>query len=318
MRYAPSTGRTVTSSSSINKKKSVTVFRTLAAPILAVLAACLFAVCVQAQEFPVPKLANYKDILDNAERDVGIFRFSRQGRVLIIDFPSLMQQGATFNRVSAFIERQHAPHDRVLREDEFGRYLEALGKTQETLSYGNNFTVGNLVVFFNLADDQGVPLNGYERALLQLLTAQKLVAKRTGFYQASDPSAVVLSIPKVGAAPAGAQAVNTQIRSSIFRHELSHAEYYVNERYAEFCRAFWREALNDDQRKGFREFFARSTYDTDIEEVVINEWQAYLMHTPDKAAFRAAMVGMQDEELEQLRQSFAKQSAANGVTLSLM
>ncbi len=268
--------------------------------------------------FPPPRVAGYNDILANGGRDTSTFRFSRHNRVFILDFGSLAAQGATFNRVSAFTERQLAPHDRALSDEELGRYLEALHKTPETLSYGNNFSLGNLVHFFNVAEDKDIALNTSEHALLKLLVGEQLIFKRTGFYQAADSSAVVLSIPKTGSAPSSGPAVTQQIRSSILRHELSHAEYYLNARYAEFCRAYWREALSDEQRNAFREFLARSTYDTDLEEVVVNEWQAYLMHTPDKAAFRGEMVGMSDEALEQMREQFRKQSTANGVALSLL
>jgi hypothetical protein len=286
----------------------------------AFLVAALLAGVARAQpiEFPAPRSATFEEILMNLERNITTFRFARQQRVLIIDFPKLSQQGAAFNRVSAFIERQRAPHDRVLSEQEFETYLQSVGKTQETLSYGNNFTIGNLVVFFNLADDRGVPLNEYERAVLGLLTRLQLVVKRTGFYQAKDPDAVVLSVPQVGAAPAGTQDVTLSIRTSILSHELSHAEFYTNGLYAEFCRYFWRQVLNDEQRKGFRDFFERSTYDANLEDVVINEWQAYFVHTNERAAFRGSLVGIPEEELERLRGEFKKQSAAAGVVLGLM
>lgn len=272
----------------------------------------------QSFEFPAPRTATFEEVLMNLERNVGAFRFSRQARVLILDFPKLSQQGAAFNRVSVLIERQRAPHDRVQSDQEMEGYLQSVGKTQETLSYGNNFTVGNLVVFFNRAEDQGVPLNEYERAVLGLLTRLQLVIKRTGFFQANDPGTVVLSIPQVGAAPSGTQAVTLPIRTAILRHELSHAEFYLNTAYADFCRAFWRDGLNDEQRAGFRNFFAHSTYDANLEEVVINEWQAYFVHTDDRTAFRGSMVGIPDEELDRLRGEFKKQSAAAGVVLGLM
>jgi hypothetical protein len=290
----------------------------LALRIAALVLGCVAAAWAQEPSFPAPRVASYNEILNNGERDLSTYRFSRHNRVLIIDFPTLAQQGATFNRISAFIERQQAPRDRVLTDAELTRYLEALGRSPETLSYGNNFTVGNLVLFFNVADDRGVDLNTFERALLKLLVDQQMVFKRTGFYQATEVDSVVLSIPKTGAAPSAAQAVTRDIRNSILRHELSHAEFYVNARYAEFCRAFWREGLTEEQRNGFREFFARSTYDTSLEEVVINEWQAYLVHTPDKAAFRGAMVRMSDQDLDRLRDAFKKHSAAAGVTVSLL
>ena len=272
----------------------------------------------QAFDFPALRTATFEEILMNLERNAGAFRFSRQPRVLILDFPKLSQQGGAFNRVSVLIERQRAPHDRVLSDQEMEGYLNSVSKSQETLSYGNNFTVGNLVVFFNRAEDQGVPLNEYERAVLGLLTRQQLVIRRTGFYQAKDPDAVVLSIPQVGAAPSGTQAVTLPIRTAILRHELSHAEFALNSAYAEFCRAFWRDALNDEQRAGFRDFFAHSTYDTNLEEVVINEWQAYFVHTEDRTAFRGSMVGIPEEELDRLRGDFKKQSAAAGIMLSVL
>jgi hypothetical protein len=295
--------------------RSIDVMRFAAALLCAVLATLSPA---QEFSFPAPRVATYNEILNNSGKDVATFRYSRNSRVFIFDFPSLAQQAATFNRLSAFIVRQRAPHDRVLTEDEFPRYLEALGKTPETLSYGNNFTLGNLLVFFNIADDKGVPLNLSERALLSFLTRERLILRRTGFYQPREAEpAVLLSIPGIGPAPASAVAVTSQIRASILRHELSHAEYYVNGRYADFCQWFWREGMKEEQRNAFREFFAKSTYDTSIEDVVISEWQAYLIHTPDKAAFNAAMVGMKEDELDQIRSAFKQQLQGAGIALTL-
>ena len=264
---------------------------------------------LRAQEdiaLPGPRPADYAQILANDAEALSVFRYALEPRIHVIDFSSLTAQGDMFNRVVALIERTGSPRDRVLTEDELARFIQSVGKTQTTFAFGNDFLVGELVVFFNLADHGRVPLNPMEIALRNFLLDHKLVVKRFGFYQATDGGAVILSIPRVSPGGNGEPVVTPLARKTILRHELAHGEFYANRAYADHCRRFWNETMTETQRSAFREFLARSSYDPHNEEMMINESQAYLMHTPDPRAFNPAMVGMTETEITVLRQAFVQ------------
>ncbi|MEW6163670.1 MAG: hypothetical protein AB1642_01265 [Pseudomonadota bacterium] len=232
--------------------------------------------------------------------------FAYQGRsaITVIDFPSLVEQGRMFNRLVALIERIGAPRARVLNNEELAAFIKAVGKTEATLAYGNDFLVHELVVFFNLAELGGIELNAEELALRQHLLDRRLMILRNGFFQALAPSAVFLSIPQEKPAAPGSPAVSPLARQTILVHELSHAEYYTNPDYANHCRRFWHNELTESQRAAFRGFLAKGGYNPENEEMMINETQAYLMHTPDPRAFSPRLLGLSETEVAQLRTKF--------------
>ena len=61
--------------------------------------------------------------------------------------------------------------------------------------------------------------------------------------------------------------------------------------------------MTDTERAAFTKFLARN-YDFTNEELMINEAQAFLAHTPDPRAFNAAMVGLSGQTLGRLRERF--------------
>lgn len=253
---------------------------------------------------PVPKTAEYATILSHRTQAAAVFEYEGRKAVTIIDFPTLTEQGRMFNRVVALVERMGAPRERVLGNEELAQFIRSVGKTEATLAYGNDFLVAELVVFFNLAELGGIALNDEELALRQFLIDHRLAVHRNGFYQALMPQAVILSIPQESAGGAGNPPVTALARKTILSHEISHAEYYTNPGYANYCRHFWRTALTEAQRSAFRKFLSRSSYNPDNEEMMINETQAYLMYTPDSRAFNAALVGMGDKDIDGLRKKF--------------
>ena len=209
-----------------------------------------------------------------------------------------------FNRLVALIERIGAPRERVLGNDELAGFIRSVGKTEATLAYGNDFLVSELVVFFNLAELGNVELNQEELALSRYLLDQRLMVRRNGFYQALISSAVILSLPQERTAKPGLPEVTALARRTILAHELSHAEYYTNPSYVNFCRHFWRAVMTEPERAAFRQFLSRGGYNPDNEEMMINESQAYLMHTPDTRAFSARLIGLGETEIEALRGKF--------------
>lgn len=225
--------------------------------------------------------------------------------ILIFDFPSLAGQGEMFNRAVALVERRVAPRDRVLSDLELGELIRSLGKQLSTFAFGNDFRVGELVRFFNLADEDGVTLNRAEETLRGFLLDNGLAEMRDGGIQAAGPERVILSIPAVQAADGqGVGAVRPELRSTILRHEMGHGEYHTNPRYAEYCADFWFGVMSEAERQSFTEFLASKNYDPGNPDLVINETQAYLIHTPNAAAFSPAMVGLSPEAVLRLRDAF--------------
>lgn len=261
-----------------------------------------FAALVRAEVLPVPA-EDYRQILDAQSPTLQVFDYSGRQPVLVLDFPTLSEQGRTFNRIVALVERIGLSRAHVLDDAELAEFIRATGKTEYTFAYGNDFLVSELVVFFNLAEHNNVALNEDERRLRSLLFTQGLIRERYGFMQAVRPNAVILSIPQQrqgGDEPP----VDAGARRTILTHELAHAEYYTNPDYRAWCRKFWQETLTERQREKLRAFLARSGYDPGNETLMINEAQAYLSFTPDPRAFSAKLSGLTDKELEGLRQAF--------------
>lgn len=253
---------------------------------------------------PVAQNADYTTILQNQASNVAVFDYRGRSLILIVDFPTLSEQGRMFNRVIALVERIGAPRERVLDNAELAQFIRSVGKTEATLAYGNDFLVAELVVFFNLADMASIQLTAEEIALRQLLLERRLMVMRNGFFQTAVPRAVVLSVPQESAGSPGNPPVSAMARRTILTHELAHAEYYTNPLYANYCRQFWNTVMTEEQRAAMRKFLSGSSYNPANEEMMINENQAYLLYTPDPRAFSAKLVGFKDAELDSLRTKF--------------
>lgn len=262
----------------------------------------LLAPIAWADALPAPVRADFQAILDNRGGAVSVFEFNRP-EIVILDFPTLAEQGRMFNRVGALIERAGASRERVMGNEELAQFIRSVGKTEATFAYGNDFLVAELVVFFNLADLGSVRLTAEELDLRQMLLDRRLMVMRQGFYQAIVPHAVILSIPQT-TAEGSRPAVSDLARLTILSHEISHAEYYTNPLYANFCRHFWRSVMTEGQRAAFRKFLGASSYNPDNEEMMINETQAYLMYTPDPRAFNPRRVGLGEKDISALRKRF--------------
>jgi hypothetical protein len=255
-------------------------------------------------ELPQAVPAGFAELLANKAPGLSVFEYEGRPAIVVFDFPTLVEQGRMFNRLVALIERIGAPRERVLGNEELAAYIRSVGKTEATLAYGNDFLVGEMVVFFNLAEIGGIDLNPQELSLRQFLLERKMMVLRNGFYQAAMPRAVVLSLPQRSAGSPGSPAVSELARRTILSHEVAHGEFYTNAAYARYCRQFWNEVMTEKQRAAFRKFLASNSYNPENEEMMINEGQAYLMYTPDPRAFNPKLVGLSDGEVAQLRLKF--------------
>ena len=109
-----------------------------------------------------------------------------------------------------------------------------------------------------------------------------------------------ISIPPESASPP----IDDAARATILHHELSHGAYFTDPAYAAYAQDFWLNVLTEAQRAGFRHFLGGEGYDTTNEDLMLNEAQAYLIHTPDPRYFRPDLAGLSDAEAARLRQIF--------------
>lgn len=226
-------------------------------------------------------------------------------RTLVLDFPTIREQARMFGRVIMFVERGGAPKTKVMTVPEVQKWLAQNSERLESLTMGNNFRAGELARFFNTARFQGEPLTVDETRLYNwLLEMQVLRGEELGV-SVVEPELVLISFPQVSAVSGCATCgITPALRNVILEHELSHARYATDTAYQNYVVWFWSQAMNTVARTKFAQFLRKRGYDTNIPELLANEMQAFLMHTPDAAVFGAAQLGMTDSELNDLRENF--------------
>jgi hypothetical protein len=231
------------------------------------------------------------EILADAPESVDARRFALQPEIIVLQFGSLGEQARTLNRAAALIERAGFPRDRPLADAELESRIRASGNTPDTLYYGHDYRAVDLLRFFDESERAGLVLTNEELSLKREL-------KRWGWRPGTNAALISLvrDDPATG--------VDHGVRATILRHELSHGLYFVNPDYAAYARQFWTGTMSAGERRSFRTFLRKEGYDTEIDDLVVNETQAYLMHTQDSRFFNAAAVGIPPARLDALRVLF--------------
>ncbi len=229
--------------------------------------------------------------------------------VVVIEFPSLAEQGRAMNRIAALLEKRAAPRDRLLDDHELGALIEAGGDTSATFYQGHDYGGDALARFFNLADAQRLALNASETRLQQSLLGAGVLSREAplpGSYRSPGTQAVIsfTAVQPDDPSTRADEAVDERRRESVLRHEASHGRFHTRPAYREHSRDFWFRVLSDAQRRSIREHLARSGYNPDNEELMLDEAQAFLMNTADERAFSARDIGMTGLELDALRTRF--------------
>lgn len=247
--------------------------------------------------------------------EVSAIQLRENPSIFVLTLPTLAEQGAMFNRVVALIERAGVSRDEVLSDAALDEYIRSVGRTPVTFTFGNDFRVSELVKFFNLADRDGVTLTSQEAGLRDFITRNGLAKTRYGFLQVNFPDRIILSVPAIHSQElgnGGAIRINQAARDTILFHEIGHGEYYTNPWYADYCRRFW-GSMPERERSAFRKFLGGRSYDTGNEELMVNEMQAYLMHTPPGPAITPEALGLSAAAIDALRQRFLAGNPPSGV-----
>jgi len=231
-------------------------------------------------------------ILGHVTPDLTLTRLAENPRILVADFASLPRQGRMLDRVAALAEKAGLPRDHLLTPAEVADAVRTGGDTSDGFYYGHDYGSDTLARFFAIAERGHVSLNSDEAYLLSLLRQEQWLAPGARFG--------LISIPSVGADAN----LDLAARAAIFYHELAHGEYFANPLHEEYVHLFWRTKLRDGERDGVRTYLATQGYDSDNQEVMENEMQAYLMFTYDPRFFTAPLMGLTSARLRELREAF--------------
>jgi hypothetical protein len=229
-----------------------------------------------------------KDASTSARANVRVFRWSGSPRVFLLAFSDAASQRRALGRVSMHLED---PEHR-------GSIPAALpsGARGGVANYsGHNARVRSVCEFFNsVRDADDAELWEDERMMMEALTAARLVRKEKDgkytdvsrasggngakgaweceWYQFDESTprneACVLAVCASGDV--------REVRDALL-HEAMHGLWYARADFAEWCYGFYRsEALSDEERGVWVEFLRELRYDVSDEEVVVNEFQAYM------------------------------------------
>jgi hypothetical protein len=237
---------------------------------------------------------------------LSLYALREDERTLILDFPNVREQSRMFARLVLFVERAGTPKTRVMTVDEVKNWLSQNGVALETLTVGNNMKTGELARFFNSARFQGEPITVQEQRLYDWLLQLQLLRQEDSGVAVVGPERILVSIPQASSV-AGCPACSITVtqRAVIVQHELAHARFATDTIYQHYVLWFWSNAMSPDQRDKFQKFLGTRGYDSGNSELCANEMQAFLMHTPDARLFSAANVAMTENELADLRKTFA-------------
>ena len=246
------------------------------------------------------------ELLAGNSPDWRVARLKENTAVLVVEFPNLSAQGEAMNRMAALLEKADAPRDRVLDDTALAALITRSGDNLQTFYQGHDYNGAGLARFYRLVDGQTQVLNAQEQRMRQLLIAQGLLMASPEGLRPVGSQAVITytAIQKDDPTTPLDETIDERRRESILRHEASHGRFFTRPAYAEHCRRLWREVLDDAQREAFRRYLATLGYDRKDEELMVNEAQAFLLHTPDTRAFSAEGVGISDEVLAELRTRF--------------
>jgi hypothetical protein len=229
---------------------------------------------IEVQRVPLARL----DASLPADKRLAVFAITDRQGLYVMHTPSLTEQGAMFSRVVALFERRDMPRDHIVTMAAIASHARRFGTDAADLTAGNNFSSSELAHFFALARRQHMALTPGERALQRIVVQIGLIDERNGTWQARSARDFLITIPGLGLA-SGGETVDLPLRAAILSHELGHWQYFSDEAYAHACRSFWWRELSYQERVELTRQLESMGYDAS-DRIVIDEMQAYLLHTP--------------------------------------
>lgn len=197
-----------------------------------------------------------------ASADYNYYRWDILPKVLIFDFKNYAAQDEYLKRLAFFVEKKG-----------FAGTLASDSEISALHGWNaHDYRSEDLAAFFSEARKQNFSLNDKEKALMDFLVDQKLIARDGQGYKGLGGAIISLS-----------QESPAYLRHTFLTHESSHAIFFVDEEYRSFCVSMW-NAMSDKEKWFWYLYFGWMNYDTSSAYLMANEMQAYLMQQPYSGA----------------------------------
>lgn len=228
-------------------------------------------------------------------------------RVLVLDMPNVEDQSRVFARFVIFIERSSAPRHRILSVEDVLKWRLDNKETLATLTIGNNIRGNDFAQFFNTARMQGEPITEDEKWILDRLIEHDVITAVGDGYENVAPEKIVISVPQVSKIEGCTACTITPLkRDLILRHELAHARFVTDQVYRHYVWWFWHNILTPQQRTDISKYLRTLGYDLGAPDMLVNEMQAFLIHTPESEYFASRAAGFTQKQLAALHDAFQK------------
>lgn len=265
------------------------------------------AVAAEALPPAIPRVLSREQIVTAQAAERTFYWLYDSPRVLVLDMPNVEDQSRVFARLVIFIERSSAPRHRILSVDEVLKWRLANKETLATLTIGNNIRANDFALFFNTARLQAEPITEDEQWLLARLLEHGVIKAVENGYESHAPEKIVISAPQVSKIEGCANCTITPLkRDLILRHELAHARFITDQVYRNYVWWFWHNILTSQQRVDISKYLRSLGYDLGAPDMLINEMQAFLIHTPESEYFSSRAAGMSGKQMTELHAAFKK------------
>lgn len=194
--------------------------------------------------------------------DFAWYRWDLLPDVLMFDFRNYAVQDAYLKRLAFFVEKRG--------------FVGRLAKDEEIASLhgwnAHDYKAEDLAKFFTAAGKSDFPLSAEELRLRDFLVEKGLLTKKgNGF---GSRNGAIISIT---------QESDSYLRHRFLTHESSHAVYFTDASYRNFCVSLW-NGMSKEEKWFWVLYFGWMNYDTNSASLMANEVQAYLLQQAPKNA----------------------------------
>ena len=217
-------------------------------------------VSLMVQKVPEPIPADMGTLLryDKAawrRSDYELFSWNLFPDILVFDFRDYQLQSAFLKRLSFFVEKKGST----------GRLLpnSVIGSLHGWNAH--DYRAKDLARFFRTAEEEDFQLNEEEYLLRDILLEQGIIQRKDGSLISGRGG--ILSISRQS---------SDRLRYLFITHEGYHGLYFASAEYREEVNTIWND-LSEDEKEFWRIFLDWKLYEVKDTDLVINEFQAYLM-----------------------------------------
>lgn len=198
----------------------------------------------------------------SAGQDFAWYRWDLLPDVIMFDFKDYATQDAYLKRLAFFVEKKGFAGSLASDKD-----IAALHGWN-----AHDYKTDDLARFFSVAEKTGFQLNPEELRLRDFLVEKKLLERRGKEYLGLSGAIISIS-----------QESPPYLRHTFLTHESSHAIFFADSRYRQYCVSMW-NAMSKEEKWFWILYFGWMNYDTSSAYLMASEMQAYLIQQPAKNA----------------------------------